>query len=206
MATSKKAPTKKRSTSTKKGKAKALPLTWRFYVVTIGIFLVAVTAFVVMAYMTASYIDKQQTNQRLDRINEIYSSLSLGDEYRLQDQSVFGDKRPYEIGEGRTYSSYKTYLHADTVSNTVAKLDDKIKNTGFVFIDEPYPGSKQIQYHYKSEEGEYIRLSVSSKPYNDAWQNAMLMTGQAPSNLDSIDANAGPAEVIIKVNLDDNNE
>lgn len=207
MATTRKTSTTKRAKSTsKRGKAKALPLTWRFYVVTIGIFLVSVAAFIVMAYMTAGFVAKRDADVRLNRINDIYTSLSLDDEYREVDSNVFGDKRYYENDKNRTVSSSKKFYHADTVSNTVAKLDDKIKNSGFVFIDEPYPGAKQVEYHYKSENDEYIRLSVISKPYYDAWQNAVLMTGHAPKELDTFDANAGPSVVVVKVNLDDNNE
>jgi len=211
MATTKKTPIKKSSSSAKrnttKGRAKPLPLTWRFYVVTIGIFLVAVSTAVVIALLAAHHIAGNQRTARLERINDIYASINLdGKEYIVTDKNVFGDKRPYEYDSSRSYSSAIEYLHADTVSSTFAELDAKIKAAGFSFVDEPYPGAAQKQYHYKSADGEYVRLSVSSKPYNDAWQNAMLMTGKAPKNLDTIDKNAGPAAVTLKVNLDDNNE
>lgn len=205
--TKKKTPPKKVSTTSRaKARAKAIPPTWRFYAVTIGIFLIAVTTFVVIAYLTAGIVAKQYNSSRVDRINEIYTSLELGDEYYVQSTDVFGDKRPYVKGEDRTQASSMQYLRGDTVSNTVAELDSKIKAAGFNFISEPTPGSRTIQYHYQSNEGEYLRLLVTSKLYNDAVQNAMIMTKAAPTNLDSIDTNAGPAHVVVKVNLDDNNE
>jgi len=208
MATTKKTHTTKKAkvTSKSKQRAKALPPTWRFFVVSIGIFLVAVATVVVIGLLTSSYVVDKLNQARLDRIEGIYSSLSLDDSYKLEESSVFGDKRVYEWDSGRTYSSEINYLHGDTVSNTVAELDAKIKSAGFMFFDEPYPDSTQVQYHYKSPEGEYIRLGVSSKQYNDAWKNAVVM-GQAPSeDVFAMDKNAGPAHVTIKVNLDDNNE
>lgn len=207
MAVSKKTTPTKKTTKTTKAtkKAKARPLTWRFYVVTIGIFLVSVAAVVVLALFTAQAFIRHQEQARLDRINAIYASLNLDDTYVPVYTNVFGDKRVYEWDKDRSYSSVINYVKADTVSNTVAELDAKIKAAGFGFIDEPYPGTTSTQYHYKSPNGEYIRLTVASKPYWDATSNASIMN-QSLDNFDSMDTNAGPAKVIIKVNLDDNNE
>jgi len=210
MATTKKSPTTKKvstkRTPVKKGPVKARPLTWRFYAVTVGIFAVAVAAVVVIALFASSVTLKQANQERFDRISSIYGSLDLGDEYSVQTSNIFGDKRVYSWDKGRTYSSVVTYVHGDSVSNTVAALDTKIKAAGFKFIDEPYPGSAQTQYHYKSAKGEYLRLSVSSKPYDDAYFNASVIDATVPESVYAMDKNAGPANVTIKVNLDDNNE
>ncbi len=214
MATSKKTHTTKKAPVTKKTSAKstkvvkARPLTWRFYVVTIGIFLVAVSTIVVLAFITNNVIISQNNKERLERINDIYASLDVGDDYTHQNANVFGDKRVYDWDAGRSYSSQVDYRHADTVSNTVADLDAKIKAAGFEFIDEPYAGSVFVQYHYKSAKGEYIRLNVESKPYADAWYNAAVMNKdmEVPDSVYAMDKNAGPSNVTIKVNLDDNNE
>jgi len=207
MATTKKTtPSKKPSKTTKAcKKVKARPLTWRFYVVTVGIFLVSVAAVVVLALFASQMVARQNAQARLDRINQIYASLNLDDTYLLANSHVFGDKRVYEWDKSRTYSSEQDYIKGDTVSNTVAELDAKIKAAGFGFIDEPYPGTKATQYHYKSSKGEYIRLTVESKPYWDATSNAAVMN-QSLENIDSMDPNAGPSKITIKVNLDDNNE
>ena len=210
MATTKKTHTTKKasvSKQTTKNKAvKARPLTWRFYVVTVGIFVVSVSTIIVLAFLANSVVTSQNNKARYDRIQAIYSSLNIGDDY-IQDRSnVFGDKRPYDWDKSRTYSSEIDYRHADTVSNTVADLDAKIKAAGFEFIDEPYPGSTSVQYHYKSSKGEFIRLSVESKPYSDAWYNAHSMNKEIPQSVYAMDKNAGPSNVVIKVNLDDNNE
>lgn len=205
MATTKKKPTTKK-TSTKSSKSSKGPrrLTWRFYVVTIGIFLVAVATVVVLAYLTAGIVAKQNNQARYDRISDIYTSLKIGEDYRVENVNVFGDKRVYDWDKSRTYSSAIEYTHGDTVSNTVAELDEKIKAAGFTFVDEPYPGSTGVQYHYKSKDGEYVRLTVESKPFWDAVINATVMN-EKPSTA-AMDKNAGPAKVTVKVNLDDNNE
>lgn len=204
MATKK--PTRTVKKSTKNTKAQARPLTWRFYLVAIGIFTIAVATMIVIALLTAHFTSTKNAQGRLDRINSVYASLKLDDSYIVQKSNVFGDKRLYEWDKGRSYSSEVDYIHANTVSNTVAELDAKIKAAGFGFIDEPYPGGASTQYHYKSSKGEYLRLTVSSKPRDDAFQNAYLMNKTAPANLANLDVNAGPSNVIIKVNLDDNNE
>lgn len=213
MATTKKKPITKKTSVTKKATVKnargpkRLPkLTWRFYAVTIGIFLIAVTTVVVLGYITAGVVAKQTTAERLDRINGIYASLDLGEDYKVEDRIVFGDKRVYNWDKNRSYSSEINYVHGDTVSNTVAEVDAKVKAAGFTFIDEPYPNTKQTQYHYKSAKGEYIRLTVESKPYRDAFINASAMNQENSSAVQAMDTNAGPAYVTIKVNLDDNNE
>ena len=139
MATTKKKPTTKKSSVTKKATIKntqspkrARPLTWRFYVVSIGIFLVAVATVLVLAYLTAGIVARQNNQDRLDRISSIYTSLNIDDTYTPTKTNVFGDKRVYDWDAGRTYSSEIDYVHADTVNNTVADLDTKIKAAGFI--------------------------------------------------------------------------
>ena len=204
----KKTPVKKASVSKAKGKVKARPLTWRFYVVTVGIFAVAVATMVVIALLASSVVQKITNEARLAEIKGIYNSLELGEEYDVNAVNVFGDKRLYSWDKGRTESSSIEYIHGDTVTNTVAKLDEKIKAAGFSFIDEPYPypGMQSVQYHYKSAAGEYIRLTVQSKPYWDAVNNARSLGDQSNESYKDLDTNAGPSTVLIKVNLDDNNE
>ena len=206
MATKKKKPAPKRLFFFKK-KAKAKPLTWIFYAVTIGIFTVSVTSVIVIALFVAHSVATQYTQARVERINAIYSSLSLDSSYYLQNSNIFGEKKIYEWDSSRSYASSITYIHPNTVSVTSQELDGKIKAAGFSFIDEPYKGSAYVQYHYRSEKGEYIRLNVSSKPRDDALQNAFLMNkNEIPDSVYDIDTNAGPSNVVIKVNLDDNNE
>jgi hypothetical protein len=143
---------------------------------------------------------------RLGRINDIYTKINVSDKYIPHFQDVFGDKRPYNNDKSRSTSSEKGYFRGASVDVTVKELDAAIKMAGFVFIDEPDKGSPDVQYHYKSVRGEYVRLSVSSKLRADAFQNSYLMTGEYKQSTFSIDPNVGPSNVVIKVNLDDNNE
>lgn len=208
MATTKKSHTPKKTSaatsSKKRGSKKAPRLTWRFYVVTIGIFLVAVTTVVVIGYLAQRVVSSNIAEQRHDRITAIYDSFKLSNDYFPESIDIFGDKRVHEGDKERSYASKVEYLHGDTVSNTVADVDAKIKAAGFTFIDEPNPSSKSTHYHYKSKDGEYVHLSVASKQWLDAIQNAVLMGKKSPHA--TANANAGPALVTIKVNLDDNNE
>lgn len=176
----------------------------------LGFILLIVAMVVVLAvyYITP----RLQNMARYERITEIYDSLGINEQadvnaqgYLLKDSKVFGEKRVYEWDKSRTYSSAKFYTRGANVDVTAADLDKKIKDAGFVYFDEPYPGSMQIQYHYKSEKGEYIRLSVDSKPRADAFFNTFWMKGDM-ATLDGLDPNAGPSNITIKVNLDDNNE
>lgn len=178
----------------------------RFFTISIGIFVMSVSVVVVMALLTSDYIMGKGAEARTARINDVYASLELDDSYALSEKNVFGDKRVYSWDAGRSESSSVTYLRGDTVNNTVADIDARIKAAGFSFIDEPYPGNKEVQYHYKSAAGEYLRLTVSSKPYLDAYQSALIMDKNNLTAVQALDANAGPSRVLIKVNLDDNNE
>lgn len=209
---SKNTPTKKKTSSVKKASTskkasakKAAPLTWRFYAVAIGIFTISVTAMVVIALFTATIVERNTNQERLSQIKDIYSSLELGDAYQTEKVDIFGDKRAYGDDKSSTESSTIEYLHGDSVSNTVADLDTKIKAAGFVFIGEPYPTAKETHYHYKSADNEYIRLIVGSKPYLDAMRNSLAMGQELSEQVKAMDLNAGPARVLIKVNLDDNN-
>ena len=209
MATTKNTPKTKKSLSKSARNAKnsARPWTTRFSVLTVGIYTIAVTSVIVGALFASSTLMAQHNQTRLERIQAIYNSLELGDAYQVKDADVFGDKRVYNHDKSRTYSSSIEYYHADTVSNTVADLESKIKAAGFAFDNEPYPGAASTQYHYKSSKGEYIRVTVSSKVYDDALTNALIVDKNASnSKLDALDKNAAPSNVIIKVNLNDNNE
>lgn len=205
----KSSPTKPSSKSTKKpkGATKGVYISKkRLALVSTGIFTLAVSTVVVFALFATQIIVTQTNKSRLNRIENIYSNLEVGEEYQLEGQNVFGQKRVYDWDKGRTYSSVKYYLRGASVSETVADLDAKIKAAGFSFTGEPYPGAVDVQYHYKSENNEYIRLTVASKMYRDAIRNAAIMKQEITDEIFSMDKNVGPAIVTIKVNLDDNNE
>lgn len=200
--------TKKSKTTTQKKSVKTKPTTWswRFSLVSIGIYTLVVATLVVAAFVLTNVISTQQNKERLGRIETIYSNLNLDDSYIAQKVNTFGEKRVYSYDKTRTVSSAVEYVHGDTVSNTTADLDAKIKAAGFTFTDEQATEGAYTQYHYKSSNGEYIRLIVSSKAYNDATTNALLMDKTAAAKLFStLDKNVGPSSIVIKVNLDDNN-
>jgi len=144
---------------------------------------------------------------RKDKIVLIFSSLKLdGEKYIITNESVFGDKRIYEWDKGRSYSSYRDYFRSANVDTTVAELKKAITDAEFTYFEEPYPGTSFVQLHYKSKNNEYIRMTVSSKPYDDAFFNKLHMGIELSQADYDMDKNAGPSKVTIKVNLDDNNE
>lgn len=173
-------------------------------VILLGFIFVIVALVIILASSYA--IPTIANRQRLNRITTIYASLDLNDKFRLQHEEVFGDKRVYDYDKSRTFSSAKYYYYPAKVDETMKILDRSARTAGFVKFDEPYPGSTELQYHYKSSKNEYLRISVSSKLRNDAFYNSYAMTGKFSDEDFKIDPNAGPSEVVIKVNLDDNNE
>jgi hypothetical protein len=163
----------------------------------------------ILGYQIHSWQTRQSAapdKDRLGRITTIYKNLTLGSDYQLVHADVFGDKRVYEWDQGRTYSSAQTYTRGASVNVTVAELRQKIEAAGFTYFEEPYPGSANIELHFTSPKKEYIRLSVSSKPRDDALRNDAIMGNQLSTTALNLDPNAGPSTVTIKVNLDDNNE
>lgn len=174
----------------------------------IGLLIIVLATVASMAAYAKHRSVADLNQQRYDRIVAIYNSLKLGDDYEVTSVNVFGDKRVYEWDSGRTQSSIMTYVYPATVSDTLADLNLKVTAAGFTYFDEPYPGTPiSRQFHYKSEKGEYIRVTVSSKVYDDAFQNARIIN--EASIIDAVagvDTNAAPSNVTIKVNLDDNNE
>lgn len=143
---------------------------------------------------------------RKDRIISIFNSLNIdGQKYTLSYESIFGNKNVYEWDSSRSYSSAKSYIRGANVDVTVAELKEAIANTNFIFYEEPYPGSTDFMYIYKSPRNEYLRVSVSSKTRTDDFFNRFHM-GLLTDTSTFTDPNAGPSNVTIKVNLDDNNE
>jgi len=194
----------------KKTKKSQLTLRKRFIWSLIAI-LIGIGAAIVIGYLVINTVTAISNSARKERIATIYQSLKLDESYTPVKVDIFGEKRVYEWDKGRSYSSSIQYVHGDTTGNTVTELDRAIKNAGFEFIDEPYPGSFDTQYHYKSGSGEYIRLTVSNKASDDEFENNRLMgksLDQMGDNFRELakDKNKGPANVTIKVNLDDNNE
>lgn len=149
-------------------------------------------------------IRSQEHEVRKNRILDVYSSLKLGDGYRIDKVDVFGDKRPYEWDKNRSYSSSIGYGRQANASETFADLKTHIEAAGFSQIKGPDYGdtAPTRQDHYKNNEGEYIRVSVAPK----AWHDALLYGTQTPAPSSAEMTETGPVYVTIKVNLDDNNE
>ena len=172
-------------------------------IIGLGIIIIAV---LVGLTLTLTILPKIHNDARLNRINEIYSSITLPQITYLPINNIFGDKRPYDYDKSRSYSSQKKFVVAKTVAETFGDIDKAIKAAGYTQFEEPYPGSTSKEFHYKNSRGEYVRLNVSSKLRNDAAINDQLMNGKFTEAFFKIDPNAGPSTVTLKVNLDDNNE
>ena len=144
---------------------------------------------------------------RLDRIEEIYTSLKLDDTYAVTGQELFGERHPYEGDDKKSHASWTTYVHSDTVTNTFNDLDAKIRAAGYEFVSKPADRAVDKQAYYTSKKGEFVRLTVASKPFADAFQNATAMDKEVLESItNEYDVDAGPSNVTISVNLDDNNQ
>ena len=172
-------------------------------IIGLGIIIIAV---LVGLTLTLTILPKIHNDARLNRINEIYSSITLPQITYLPINNIFGDKRPYDYDKSRSHSSQKKFVVAKTVAETFGDIDKAIKAAGYTQFEEAYPGSTSKEFHYKTSRGEYVRLNVSSKLRNDAAINDQLMNGKFTEAFFKIDPNAGPSTVTLKVNLDDNNE
>ena len=169
----------------------------------LGVILLAV---LVGFILILTILPKIHNDARLNRINEIYSSITLPYPTAFKTENIFGDKRTYDYDKTRSYASQKKFVVAKIVTETFGAIDKAIKAAGYTAFEEAYPGSSSKEYHYKSSRGEYLRLNVSSKLRNDAASNELLMNGKFSEDFFKIDPNSGPSAVSLKVNLDDNNE
>jgi hypothetical protein len=143
-----------------------------------------------------------QAEQRLDRIKQVYVSLDLDDSYRVAGGEIFGEKRIYEWDESRTYASSAYFGRDADRSETFADLRAHIESAGFEQIEGPDYADISRQDHYRSDDGEYIRVSIDTA----AWHSAMLYGTELPEPGSPASDETGPVYVTIKVNLDDNNE
>lgn len=173
-----------------------------------GLFIYAVIVFLAFVlislstYALVNTIQHQRNQARLDRINEIYSSLDLDGSYRMARSDVFGDKRVYTWDEDRSYSSSIEYGRNASVDATRSDLRSRILAAGFEEVGVEYEGSANEQQHYKSNDDEYIRVQVA----NSEWYNSLLYGTELPSPEELQRGDASPVYVTIKVNLDNNNE
>jgi len=171
-----------------------------------SIIFLALVATSVLIYQASAFLSNHTDKVREARIVEIFDSIKIPEETYFQEDNIFGDKRPYDYDKNRSASSYKRFVVAAPVDETFSNFDQLIRNAGYTYFEEPYPGSTFKQYHYKSDKGEFVRLTVSSKLRDDAGSSDILMKGDLSDEYFKIDPNAGPSRVTIKVNLDDNNE
>lgn len=182
------------------------------YIITVIGFILLISVSLVAGYSFNNWqrnFANTPIEQRKSRILDIYKSLNLDSKkYQPESSNIFGDKRVYEWDNSRTYASSQTFERGANVDATVAELRKSIETAGFTYFEEPYPGSTYTQLHFKSAKGEYLRLTVSSKPRDDAIRNSVLMnpSSELSKNVIEMDPNQGPSNVTIKVNLDDNNE
>ncbi len=169
------------------------------------ILLVAIIAAVVLVFTVI--IPIINNNNRKQRILAVYSSLNIDTgKYGLVSEDIFGDKKVYPEDHSRTRSSSRQYIRNASVDTTVSEMRSIIEKAGFKFFEEPYPGSSFTELHFKSNDGVYIRLNVSSKTRDD-FISTKLRMGTTPTDADlQMEANAAPSNVTVKVNLDDNNE
>ena len=167
----------------------------------------AVLVFLLFATIAFSWylIDRMVTSKvnqvRYDHISAIYTSLNLGDSYRVVNSNVFGDKRVYEWDKGRSFSSKIEYGHNDTVTNTFADLRKKIEAAGFTYVQSEYTGTVAQKDEYKNSDGAYVRVNVESDDIHD-----MLVYGTPKRVADIANTDAAPSYVTVRVNLDDNND
>lgn len=151
-------------------------------------------------------VPKVYNDTRLSRINDIYKSIQLPDNLYFYEETIFGDKRSYPNAPEVTFASRKSFVIPKTVTETADSLDAAILNAGYSKIETLHPGSTSKEHHYKTDRGEFIRLTVSSKTRDDMASNELLMNGSFSEAFYKLDPNAGPSRVILKVNLDSDSE
>lgn len=166
---------------------------------------VVVVALLLGLIFTLIIIPKIHNDIRLNRINEIYSSIKLPQNVYAEADTVFGDKRIYSYDTSKSIPSSETFVVAKTVTDTFNTLDTAIKAAGYTPLAQANPDTVTKEAHYKTGKGEYIILNVESKLRLDAFQNELWMNDKS-GGFNQIDSNAGPSLVTLKVNLDDNNE
>ena len=115
---------------------------------------------------------------------------------------MFGDKRVYEWDSGRTYASSVEYAHKAAPADVRASLRKKVEAAGFKFVQTEYEGSIRPIDEFKNEDGNYIRVAVTSKYVNDKYTFGDYDLDDPLVN----HSNEAPSYVEVKVNLDDNNE
>lgn len=183
--------------ATKKNQKKKQTTNRSNLLVVLIIVIVAAVLVVALAYAIPSIVHKN----REAHVKSIVASLELDESYIKQKEFIYGDKRPNGLNGDKDKSSYVAYVRGANVDRTVDDLRQKIEAAGFKFERDKNPNGAIVHYQFRSESGEILYLSVSSKLRNDAIQNANLM-GQNVDASNSINTNAGPSEITIKIDID----
>ena len=165
--------------------------------------IVAGAIYVFTTYATKLFYE----SPRAARVHEIYASLQLSDDYVYQTGAIAGERRLYKQDGTRSWSSYQTYLRGASLTQTVKELNDSIIKAGFKQIWQSENASVIAERRYVNDKQEYIRFKAESKLRLEYYQNSYLMgLDTATIQKNAIDPESGPIRVMIKVNLDDNNE
>jgi hypothetical protein len=162
-----------------------------------GLILTALWAVPMATHVAYNVTHREEMRERETRIRTLYDNLHLTSDYVLVAENILNRKITYKWDPSRSYSSSRHYVRNANVDVTLADARARIEAAGWAFHDEPYPRAVIKQLHFKSDKGEYLRLTVESKPRDAALRKNLP---------DTIDPNQGPSNVAIKINLDDNNE
>ena len=140
---------------------------------------------------------------RVARITEVFRSLELSDEYVFQTGENGANQHNFTPEGKRDWTSYASYLRGASVEQTQADLDKKLTAVGFRHVRDSHLDRKGTTGKvYENDRGEYFYVTIFSKQYNDYLQNAVLMDQQPdPEGLRHIDTEAGPVEILMKLNI-----
>lgn len=183
--------------ATKKNQKKKQTAKQSNTLVVLIIIIVAAVLVVGLAYAVPAIVHKS----RATHVKSIVSSLELDESYIKQKEFIYGDKRPNGLNGDKDKTAYVSYVRGENVDATVSDLRQKIEAAGFKFERDKNPNGAIVHYQFRSASGEVLYLSVSSKLRNDAIQNAALM-GRNIDTSNSVNTNAGPSEVTIKIDID----
>jgi len=97
-------------------------------------------------------------------------------------------------------AAHCSFVYSATVSETADKIKSTMKDAGWTFKRDAYPDSASPELHFKNDKGNFLIVSLSSKPRDDAFYNANAMNQDITEAAD-MDMDAGPTEVIVALNL-----
>jgi len=163
----------------------------------------------ILVFTIAGALVAMPSAMRFKHRKEIFSQLDLGNKgfsYTADDNDTSAvNKNNCKISSRPDDKSvtYCLFTYPASVSQTADKIKSIAKDSGWKFVrNSSKEDSAALTFVFKNSRGNYLTISLTSRPRDEALINASIM-GRSDLHTEALnmDINAAPTNVIVSLNL-----